>query len=510
MRMPWQWRRQPKAAPGGEVAGTSVGEQLAPFIGELPLDPRYPARYAHANSDESQALLLYRETLRDERCMAALSQRLDAVVSRPWEVEPGGSKRQDRRAADDLTEQLEAVGFNTVCRQLLHGVWYGYAVAEAMWARDGDRIVLDRLPTRAPDRFRWSPQNELLLRTWSHPRGEPVPDAKFVVLARPGESSDLPHGLGLGRWCYWPVWFKRHGLKFWSVALERFGSPTAKGTHPPKASEEEKDRLLQLVRNLATGTGVVIPEGQDISLVESVRRAGGDFADFVKYQDQALTTTILGQSSTTDQGPWKGTAEVQKDVRDETIAADARLLDDALNATIARWLTSWNFPTAAIPRIRRDVDPPEDLDARARREEVIARVTGLRPTQAHVETVYGGEWEGAPPPQPGPPNPADPGDAAAQALLAAFASQRHGGAIDAAVESMLAGDGWEPLMEPIIEPVLAEASAALARGDSLEAFRDRSLPALFERMDDAELVQTLRRMGFSSRLSGDAGLSDDE
>ena len=72
------------------------------------------------------------------------------------------------------------------------------------------------------------------------------------------------------------------------------------------------------------------------------------------------------------------------------------------------------------------------------------------------------------------------------------------------------GDGWEPLMEPIIEPVLAEASAVLARGDSLEDFRDRSLPTLFERMNDTELVQTLRRMGFSARLSGDAGLSDAE
>ena len=133
--------------------------------------------------------------------------------------------------------------------------------------------------------------------------------------------------------------------------------------------------------------------------MESARRAGADFEEFVKYLDSAITTTLLGQSSTTDQGPWKGTAEIQKDVRDEVIAADAHMLDDALNHTISRWLTEWNYPGAAIPRIRRDAEPPEDLDKRAERERIISETTGLKPTQAHVEAVYGGEWEEAPAPE---------------------------------------------------------------------------------------------------------------
>ena len=109
-----------------------------------------------------------------------------------------------------------------------------------------------------------------------------------------------------------------------------------------------------------------------------------------------ITTTILGQSSTTDQGQWRGTAEVQREVRDETIAADARLLDSALNTTIVRWLTGWNFPSAAIPQIRHDAEPADDLNARARREKIIAQTTGWRPTMEHVVDVYGGEWEDNP------------------------------------------------------------------------------------------------------------------
>ena len=385
----------PVGPPAGEVAAASIAGRLQPYIGELPLNPRQPSRYAERFRDDAHALRIYRDILRDERCQAALDQRLDAAIARPWTVERGGDGVDDRAAADDLARQLAEIGFDAVCRQLLHGVWYGYAIAEAQWARAGERVVLDRLSVRAPDRFRWSAEGAPLLRTQARPLGEALPAGKFVILRRPGEHGDLPHGPGLARWCFWPVWLKRHGLKFWSVALEKFGAPGVKGTYPRNATAAQKADLLDLVQSFATSLGIVLPEGQEIEIVESARRAGGDFQAFVAYLDRAIATTILGQSSTTDQGPWRGTAEVQRDVRDETVAADCRLLDSALNATIARWLTHWNFPNAAPPRIRRDAAPPEDLDARARREALIAGTAGLRPTRAHIERTYGGAWEAA-------------------------------------------------------------------------------------------------------------------
>ena len=45
---------------------------------------------------------------------------------------------------------------------------------------------------------------------------------------------------------------------------------------------------------------------------------------------------------------------------------------------------------------------PEDLDARARREAVIAQTSSLRPTRTHIERTYGGEWEAGPISEPLP------------------------------------------------------------------------------------------------------------
>ena len=161
----------PEGPPYGEAAAASIAGRLQPYIGELPLNPRQPSRYADRYRDEGAALRIYRDILRDERCQAALDQRLDAAIARPWTVEPGGDGPDDRAAAEDLARQLEGVGFDAVSRQLLHGVWYGYAIAEAIWARAGDRVALDRLVVRAPDRFRWSAEGRPLLRTDAHPLG---------------------------------------------------------------------------------------------------------------------------------------------------------------------------------------------------------------------------------------------------------------------------------------------------------------------------------------------------
>lgn len=469
------FRRSRSRPPGGEVAGSSIGRMLAPYIGELPLNPRLPAREAYTVLDETEAIRIYRNTLRDERCAAALDQRLNAAISTPWEVEPGGTMARDRRAAAAVAEQLAALEFDRICRQLLHGVWFGWAVGEAMWGRDARRVVLDDLVVRSPERFWWSPSGELLLRTWSQPTGEIVSGGKFVVLARPGDHGDLPYSPGLARWCFWPVWLKRHGLKFWSVALERFGAPTAKGVHPRTADAAERQRLLEMVQGLATGAGVIVPEDQDIELLATAQRAGGsggmDFQAFVQYLDHAITTTILGQSSTTDQGPWRGTAEVQRDVRDETIAADARLLDSALNTTIVRWLTEWNFPGAATPRLRHDTAPADDLDARAKREEIVSRTTGLRPTAQHVQDVYGGGWEARPSPPPG--GPPLPGTAP-------------GGAPDPGAEGpgaeLAADDGEDPIaalaerarrrLGPLVDDWADALGAGIAAAGSLDAARE--------------------------------------
>ncbi len=137
-------------------------------------------------------------------------------------------------------------------------------------------------------------------------------------------------------------------------------------------------------------------------------------------------------------------------------------------------------------------------DAGARREETVARTSGLRPTPAHVEQVYGGEWEKAPdaPPTPGgDPRPA----------RLAEPAQQDDDAIDDAVDAIAAD--WQPLMEPVVAPVLGAAENADSLGRFRAALDERQL---WENMNADRIARRLRRTAFSARLSGDAGLDEGE
>ena len=485
----------PARADAGEIAaiGTAVGGLLQPYIGELSPHPRQFQRYRQSHQDDYQIFDLYRRTLADEQVYSTLNQRLDAVIAVSWEVKSGGPKLRDKQAAQRLKQELEGFDFNRICRQMLYGVYFGYAVGEAMWQPGADRVRLTDIKVRAPDRFRWQ-DSKLMLRTFEKPSGEMIPDAKFWLLARPGEHGDTPHGPGLARWCYWPAWMRRNGLRLWAIILERFGSPIPMGKYP-KADQESQRALLSVLASFAAGAGIALPEGQDIEILHAMGSSGTEHGGFAKYMDASIAKVLLGQSSTTEQGPWRGTAEVQKDVRDETIISDCNLLNESIRTSIARWWTHWNFPGAAVPHVIRDASPPDDLDSLAEREEKISRMAGLRPTRKHVTETYGGEWE--PAPVAPPPSMNDPATRLIPDLhMAASGSTRDG--IDAAISAEIDADGWEPYLDPVIQPILA---AAEDDGMTLETLRDR-FSDLFAEMDTTEFVTVLRRLMFSSNLSG--------
>lgn len=475
------------AAP--EATG-GVGVPASVLVGELgaAADPRQWA-------NEPTGTAAAQAALRDPHARAVLDQRLDAGTAVPLDIEPGGTARRDRLAAESLREQFAAIEIDRISREMLHAVWYGYAVAEAIWELDGDRVRIGDLKVRDPARFRWRADGTVLLVTRENPRGAGLPPAKFAVLRQPRQHGGQPFGPGAARWCLWPVWLKRQAMRMWAVALERFGAPTAVVTVPRDTSPADKDKALRSLVAQATGGNLVVPEGQEINILDSARRAGGDYGNFIAAMDSMIADVVLGQRATSEIGPWQATAEAHKEVLERMVAADARRLCAALRQSVAAWLTEWNFPGAAVPMLARDTAPPEDLEARAKRDETVARMSGLRPAKAYIEQTYGGEWEDAPEP-PGRDNPG---------RRFAFAGEAATDAISAA--ALAAAEGWEPLMAPVVEPLMAEARAGLERGESLEDFRAR-LPALFARMDDSALVETLRRMGFSARLSGGAGLID--
>ncbi|WP_413207982.1 DUF935 domain-containing protein [Rhodospirillum sp. A1_3_36] len=331
----------------------------------------------------------YRETLRDEQVKTCFQQRIDAVIAAEWRVEPGADDMESKKAADHLREQLEALRFDEDTRQALHANWYGFAVGEAMWGRDAGKVILEDILFRKAERFRWHRDGTFRKLAAGHPEGLVMPERKLWVPRIADDSDDHPHAPGLARWCWWPAWLKKHGLKFWSIALEKFGAPTVAGTYPKGATPAEIAKTLEAAMALAFDTAVALPEGAALELVEAKRQSGGDHQVFCAYMDTMIAKVILGSAGTTENGPWRGTAEVHAGVKEDLVKADADLVCESFNDTIATWLTEWNWPGATPPQVWRETAPGEDLDRRAERDQRLSQATGRDLDADYVEETYG-------------------------------------------------------------------------------------------------------------------------
>ena len=288
---------------------------------------------------------LYEDLLTDWQVKSTFQQRRLAVISREWVVDPGGKTKADRMAADFMKEQLDNIEWDEKTRKMLSGVFFGYAVGEALWARDGRRIALQDIKVRRRQRFRFGQGGELRLMTRDNADGLVMPPRKFWQFETGAEHDDEPYGLGLGHWLYWPVYFKRNGIKFWLIFLEKFGAPTVVGKFPPNAAPEDKEKLLAAVNAIQTDAGIINPEGMMVELLEATRAGAGDHKTFEKAMDGAISKVVLSQTMTTDDGSSRAQADVHMDVRQEVVKADSDLVCGSFNRGPARWQETCACPT---------------------------------------------------------------------------------------------------------------------------------------------------------------------
>lgn len=361
---------------------------------------------------------IYREILRDDQVKATFEQRKLAVVSAEWEVEAGAEDAASAKAADFMREQLHNAGWDRITNLMLNGVFYGYAVAECMW-KIGGLFEIDNIIVRQHSRFRYDGGRRLRLINGKDLAGALLPERKFWHYCTGAEHDDEPYGLGLGHWLYWPVYFKRQGLAFWLTFLDKLAIPITKGHYDPGASQTEKDTLLKALASIRTNSAIIVPKGVEIGLLEAARSATPDYSSLIDKMNAAISKIVLGQTMTTDDGSSKSQAQVHQDVRADLVTADADLICESWNRGPGLWLTEWNFPGAAPPRVYRRTEETEDLDKLAERDERVHGM-GFRPTLDRVISQYGEGWEPAAPPatQKTPPQPGATAAAPASADLA--------------------------------------------------------------------------------------------
>lgn len=335
-------------------------------------------------------LTVYKELLRDDQVSSVWQQRRLALTNCETVVDPGADDALSKTAAAELQAELDAINWDNVTDKALYAVFYGWGVSEVMWRPDGNRVRFDKIIVRDRGRFRFDRDGQLYL--WDS-GWRLMPDRKFWTITAGADNDDELYGLGIAHSLYWPVFFKRNDIKFWLIFLEKFGMPTAVAKAPSaKLSDPtEKAKVVAMLRQIATDSGIAVPDDVVIELLEATRGGAADYGSLHDAMNAAISKITVGQTMTTDSGSSLAQGQVHERVAQKIVEADSDLLCGSFNAGPVRWWTEWNFPGAAIPRVYRRTEPPEDLNALADRDAKIYGL-GFEPTEEYIAETYGEGW----------------------------------------------------------------------------------------------------------------------
>lgn len=346
-----------------------------------------------------KGLKLYDEVDRDAHAGSVLQTRYLSVVGKEWNVEPAkavpgrgrpASETREQKIADYVSEVFSNCNFDQARQEILQGILYGYYPGEIMWDYSEGDVWIKKVIAKHPRRFIFTPERELRLLTPQNMiEGEPVPDRKFIVFTY--GSTDNPYGKGLGQKIWWPVWFKKHGIKFWITFSERFGTPTTVGKYPPGTGKEDQDKLLDAIKSIQQETGIIIPEGMLIELLEAARKSTTDTYDqLCRFMDGQISKAVLGQTATTEGTPGKlGSEEAREQVRQDILKADADVLCELFNNTLIPWIVDYNFPDVqAYPKVWIHTEEEEDLKALAERDKTLTKDIGLTVGKQYFYDTY--------------------------------------------------------------------------------------------------------------------------
>lgn len=458
-------------------------------------------------------LQVYRELLRDDQVASTWQQRRLALTSCDTVVESGADDPASKLAAEELQAELAAIGWDSITDKMLSAVFYGWGVAEVLWRPEGNRVKFGAIKVRNRARFRFDIERNLYL--WTTRGGfVQMPDRKFWTITTGADNDDEPYGLGLAHALYWPVFFKRNDIKFWLMFLEKFGMPTAIGKVPAGQINDQKvvQGALNVLRQIATDAGVVVPDNVSIELLEAARSGAADYGAMHGAMNAAISKIVVGQTMTTDDGSSRAQGQVHERVKQSITEADADLLADSFNNGPVKWWCEWNHPNAVPPKVYRATEPAEDLTQRAERDTKVYSL-GFEPTEDYVAEHYGPGWQKRQAADPlammagavarsgaaQPPNEGDPGQDFAEGENVALAALRAARRADQQAifnAARMFAEQYKTITGKRVDQILKAAEFS----DDPDTFRARIDEILAEQPPQSTLDKLTRGMLFSGLL----------
>ncbi len=449
-----------------------------------------------------KAIDVYRSITYDAKVKASVGQLTSGVKALEWDVDRGRARSRYKRELEEWTKDYDLQSFI----EAHVAAWlYGYQPMEAPWEVVGTQWFPQQFVAKPQEWFVHDPHGFWKYVTKDNKDGVALPSEKNFLFPTFGATYTNPYGVGALSGCFWPVTFKRGGLRFWLTFVEKFGMPHVVIKVPPGAGEEEKAAALSAGRRMIQDAVLVITDTQSYEIVEAAGKSASSdlYRELLAYSDDQIALSIIHQtmsSDVSDKGGGYASSKTGETVLDSAVAAVAGLVQQSMSR-VYRAICEVNWGTIDAPTFMLYEESETDSTVAERDSKVNEMLgkAGKRLSAAYFQKAYKLDDEDIedtaaeePKPAAAPEEP-QPVEAFAESDTSEFPDQA---AVDRLADG-LTDEELQSQMDGVLQPVINAIARASNYAEALEL-----LAATYPDMDGDRLQNALARMLYESEIRG--------
>ena len=278
---------------------------------------------------------VYRQVTVDAHLHSLMQTRKIMTLGKPFSL-INKQGEEDK----DATALLQAEWFRQFMDYALDSIYYGYSLIEF-----GD-IVDDTYSSITPIPYDYLvPELHIVLSNIGDTVGMDYtasPYANWSIAI--GQAKDL----GLLMKAAPLVLWKQNVMGAWSEYAELFGMPFRMG-QTDVYNEDLRNNMVDMLSKMGNAGWGVFHAEDKISFIETSKTdAFQVYQQFVTLIDQQLSKLVLGQTGTTDEKAFAGSAKVHQDVANQYAQADAMMMEYVVNTRLLPMMQGHGFPLKGL------------------------------------------------------------------------------------------------------------------------------------------------------------------
>lgn len=302
--------------------------------------------------------------------------REGVIANKPLVLTPGDTTDVGQLASRVLHFALQRLALKDAFKHLLRFNRYGYAALEMEWGLveiEGRQWVVPvDLILVGARRFRigtlgMAPDVRLddlrLYADLGRPQGDELRPGKWLVFRR--QPTQVARA-GLMRTAAPYIMAKRFSFRDWIILSQRYGLPLPIARYDESADDQAKDVARQIIQNLGTDGGAVVPKGAiDFEITKGVDAKSPMQGVLIAFCNSELSKLVNGSTLRNDSASTSGAsyamANVHNEVAWDEVKGDGEMIGECMTLQVCVPFCRYNGLVCEAPRASMIVEP--DLDA---------------------------------------------------------------------------------------------------------------------------------------------------